>query len=146
MVVALQEQGSAVNALVMSCDGSLLYWRIVVWRKSSPCWPHKAAAASQLLRVQEKLQGHARAVLCLDLLEFNADSGASSLLHNDRGFEFEECVAYFIPSVHKTISKLMEETILEAGRSGLKHLTLGVLSKNEAMNGDGLLSVEKFTT
>ncbi|MCO5593557.1 hypothetical protein L7F22_047571 [Adiantum nelumboides] len=85
MVVALQQQGSAVNALVMSRDGSLLYsggsdGQIVVWRKSSPCWPHKAAAASQLLRVQEKLQGHARAVLCLDLLELNAGSGASSLL------------------------------------------------------------------
>ncbi|MCO5591959.1 hypothetical protein L7F22_045952 [Adiantum nelumboides] len=82
MVVALQEQGAAVNALVMSRDGSLLYsggsdGRIVVWRKSSPCWPHKAAAASQLLRVQEKLQGHARAVLCLDLLPLNAGSGAS---------------------------------------------------------------------
>ncbi|MCO5591943.1 hypothetical protein L7F22_045937 [Adiantum nelumboides] len=85
VVVALQEQGAAVNALVMSRDGSLLYsggsdGRVVVWRKSSPCWPHKAAAASQLLRVQEKLQGHARAVLCLDLLQSNDSSGAPSLL------------------------------------------------------------------
>lgn len=51
---------------------------------------------------------------------------------------------YFIPSLHKRINKLLEEAILEADRMGVKVLTLGALNKNEALNGGGLLFVEKF--
>ncbi|KAI5062904.1 hypothetical protein GOP47_0021451 [Adiantum capillus-veneris] len=74
MVVALQrEQGAAINTMVESGDGSLLYSagsnrQVFVWRRSSPSWPHKAALVAQLSRLQEKLQGHTRAVLCLAFL------------------------------------------------------------------------------
>ncbi|MCO5609607.1 hypothetical protein L7F22_063837 [Adiantum nelumboides] len=51
---------------------------------------------------------------------------------------------YFIPSLHKKLNKLLEETILEADKMGVKVLTLGALNKNEAMNGGGVLFVEKF--
>ncbi|KAH7444183.1 hypothetical protein KP509_02G068700 [Ceratopteris richardii] len=50
---------------------------------------------------------------------------------------------YLIPSLHKYLNKFIEEAILEADRIGVKVITLGALNKNEAMNGGGLLFVEK---
>lgn len=51
---------------------------------------------------------------------------------------------YFLPNSFVKINKLLEETILEADRRGVKVITLGALNKNEAMNGGGTLFVKKF--
>ncbi|KAH7331871.1 hypothetical protein KP509_20G054600 [Ceratopteris richardii] len=50
---------------------------------------------------------------------------------------------YLMPRFHKRLNQILEETILEADRLGVKVLTLGALNKNEAMNGGGKLFVEK---
>lgn len=51
---------------------------------------------------------------------------------------------YFLPNAFDKINKLLEETILEADRKGVKVITLGALNKNEAMNGGGTLFVNKL--
>lgn len=50
---------------------------------------------------------------------------------------------YFLPNAFRKINKMLEQAILEADRKGVKVLTLGALNKNEAMNGGGLLFVNK---
>eukprot|EP00250_Pteridium_aquilinum_P008302 c17835_g1_i1 orf=132-2018(+) len=51
---------------------------------------------------------------------------------------------YFLPNAFVKINKMLEETILEADRKGVKVITLGALNKNEAMNGGGLLFINKL--
>lgn len=51
---------------------------------------------------------------------------------------------YFLPNAFVKINKMLEQTILEADRMGVKVITLGALNKNEAMNGGGLLFVKKL--
>lgn len=51
---------------------------------------------------------------------------------------------YFLPNAFVRINRTLEKTILEADRKGVKVITLGGLNKNEAMNGGGLLFVNKL--
>ncbi|KAL7228047.1 hypothetical protein ACSBR1_022843 [Camellia fascicularis] len=50
---------------------------------------------------------------------------------------------YFLPFAREGINKHIEEAILRADRLGVKVLTLAALNKNEALNGGGMLFVNK---
>ncbi|KAH7424011.1 hypothetical protein KP509_12G085200 [Ceratopteris richardii] len=86
MVAAFHnQQDAAVNALVMSSDGQFLYsgcsdGQIIVWRRSSLGWRKKSVCPSELLRAEEKLHGHARAILCMDILQTKKESSKDSWL------------------------------------------------------------------
>ncbi|XP_052180475.1 very-long-chain aldehyde decarbonylase CER3-like isoform X2 [Diospyros lotus] len=50
---------------------------------------------------------------------------------------------YFLPFARKGINNQIEEAILRADRLGVKVLSLAALNKNEALNGGGMLFVNK---
>lgn len=72
----LEKHKSAVNALALSSDGSILYSgacdrSILVWERSSDGGDEVGADSSGAMVVVGALRGHTKAILCLALVTFD---------------------------------------------------------------------------